>query len=45
MALRSNPPDPIPPDRPDGPYQSYEPVPPEGYLEITAELVDGFGYR
>ena len=36
---------PDPPHRPNLPYLNYEPLDPEGYLHITAELVDGFGYR
>jgi hypothetical protein len=28
------------PERPERPYSTYEPLPAEGYLEITRELID-----
>jgi actin-like ATPase involved in cell morphogenesis len=33
------------PERADFPYLTYEPLGPEDYLFLTAELVDAFGYR
>lgn len=34
-----------PPTREVAPYLNYEPLAPEDYLHLTAEMVDGFGYR
>jgi actin-like ATPase involved in cell morphogenesis len=33
------------PERSDSPYLTYEPLGPEDYLFLTAEMVDAFGYR
>ena len=36
---------PDPPERTDSPYLTYEPLAPEDYLHLTADMVDAFGHR